>query len=68
MDCQLKRDVNPFVVACFLVSNQREFSFAKQKSLRNINYFANVYFCNYYYGLRTSHQGLITLIIMNVLT
>lgn len=29
MDCQLKRDVNPFVVACFLVTNHREFSFHK---------------------------------------
>jgi len=66
MDCQLKHDVNPFVVARFLTTRvflRKTEKFQKHKLL------SRMYTCNYYYNLCTS-QRLITvkLIIMNVLT
>lgn len=56
MDCQLKRDVNPFVVVYFF------FLVTAVKVLHeteNINYFANIYLY-LLLRLQTIHQALIT--------
>lgn len=54
MDCQLKRDVNPFVVECFSFFFFPSFFKATAakvflRKTENINYFARVYTCNYHY-------------------
>jgi len=46
MDCQLKRDVNPFAVASrvfFSSYPRRKFSLATRKSSKNANYLADPY-------------------------
>lgn len=56
MDCQLKRDVNPFVVVCFFLVTAVKVLLHETE---NINYFASIYLY-LLLRLRTIHQALIT--------